>query len=175
MLPGRSLAGEEAERVRDAIRRLVSSAGTQTAAAKQLSVTQQTISDVLKGKAPGVALARRVAEALGVPLDALLAGTAQTERVVRDERYPNRTRAIRAARELGLSEDAIETVATMALKSAVDPAPEEWLDMIRDEARRLRFAIVAPRQTEAEAARSKAEIDALAEAEKPKPPPWRKK
>lgn len=62
---------------------------------------------------------------------------AMTEsRVEYDERYPNRGRAATAAQALGYSEEAIQEVQSMALKSDTDLEPEEWLDMMRAAHRR---------------------------------------
>lgn len=47
-----------------------------------------------------------------------------------DERYPNRARAIVAARALGRSPSAIAAVASQKLKSDVDLSPDQWLKRI---------------------------------------------
>lgn len=75
----RSLGTHELDHVREAIRRLIAQEGSQIAVAKRLGVSQPTLSNALSGlRPPGVGLARRVADALGIPLDALLSGRPTT-------------------------------------------------------------------------------------------------
>jgi hypothetical protein len=57
--------------------------------------------------------------------------------VVYEERYPNRAAAVRAARELGLTERAIQIVLGYSLASQNDPNPREWLRWIEEEEGRL--------------------------------------
>lgn len=140
------------------------------------ALKQRQVSKILRGQAePGFDYARKVAGALGQAVEALLAGREQGETVERPDRYPNRARAIVAARALGYSEGAVAAVAGIALKSAVDPEPEEWLEMIRSEARRIRLGLssgtplvapdVVPRGDEAERIREEGRRELAAEAE----------
>lgn len=70
---GRSLSPAESERLRDALRELVSRYGTQKDVAAKVGVTQQAISTVLgKNSAGSYALARKVAQALGRPVEVVL-------------------------------------------------------------------------------------------------------
>lgn len=85
--------------------------------------------------------------------------------IIYDERYPNRTRAIIAARALGRSELAIASVANMSFKDANDPSPDDWLKDIDAEERRLSREHRDPRGTSKAAAetksRNEAEIERL--------------
>jgi transcriptional regulator with XRE-family HTH domain len=107
--------------------------------------------------------------------------TPTDSRVERDERYPNRAKALAAARALGLSEEAIAEVASMDLKSDVDPEPLDWLEDIKSADRRAKYAAkvaIDPKAQEREAAAKVAEqarLDELAEAMRPKLPKKPKK
>lgn len=72
MLRGKSLSKAESDRVRAHLNRLVQTHGTQVAVAKLLGVSQQTVSQVLRGDAAGVVLAKRVADALSLTFDEVL-------------------------------------------------------------------------------------------------------
>jgi transcriptional regulator with XRE-family HTH domain len=174
MLSGRSLSGDEAERVRTALRRVVNDAGTQTAAAKSLEVTQQTVSDVLKGKAPGVALARRVADVLKVDLVDLLAGKTGVH-TERPDRYPARTKGLNAARALELDPEAIAHVLSAHYDNAEGEDAGWWLEEVRRVIRKRRQAAIDPRGAAREAGRSRAEVDAMEEATRPKLPSPKKR
>jgi transcriptional regulator with XRE-family HTH domain len=82
------------------------------------------------------------------------------ERVEYDARYPNLSKAIRAARDFGMMEMAIQNVASSALKSALDPHPAEWLADIQAEERRLR----RERRDPVGAAKARAESETRARA-----------
>lgn len=85
----KSLPEPEQRRVREALRRLVESeGGSQTAAAKRLGITQQTVSQVLGGDSPGVKMARAIAAAMQVPLDELLSGQRRETTVHYDSTRP---------------------------------------------------------------------------------------
>lgn len=75
----RSLSADESRRVRDAVDRLMREAGTQTELARRLGVSSQAISRVRKGEAPGVTIARRIAEATGEPIEKLLGGSSRED------------------------------------------------------------------------------------------------
>lgn len=155
MLRGKSLSGDEAERVRIALADVVRQAGTQTAAAKRLDVTQQTISDVLKGKAAGVGLARRVADALSISLDDLLAGRAASSPAEGD-RYPERAIAADLARRGGIDLEAIRLVQGIDAKGEEHTSRWQWLDDMRAQERDLKRKRADPRIQEEEDARAKA-------------------
>ena len=70
----RALASDEAGRVKEALQRLLTEAGTQRELARRIGVTPQAISRILTGGDAGPALARKVADAMGVPLEMLLRG-----------------------------------------------------------------------------------------------------
>lgn len=53
-----------------------------------------------------------------------------------DDRYPNRARAIAAARNLGKSETAISDVLEMSLKANEDPPADWWFEKIAEADRR---------------------------------------
>lgn len=169
-MPGaRTLAENEAAIVREGVRILVAveedagGRGAQTRVGKALGVSQQHVSRIIaQGSIEpiGWRIARsvariakrseRVTESMKQALDRVVGGLPEEEQVVRDDRYPNRARAIAAARSLGIDESAIAQVASVVLKSAVDPSPDDWFEMIRADARRLRFEAVAPVQVAAE-------------------------
>ncbi len=79
-------------------------------------------------------------------------------KVERPERYPNRANAIAFARSSGISENAINVVATMDLNSEVDPTPIEWLRLLEDAERRARYQ---PRGGRGSAAEERARAAAL--------------
>lgn len=70
----RTLATDEADRVRAAIAKMLESASSQRDLARRLGCSGQAVSRVLLGEAPGQTLARQVAEALDIPLERLLRG-----------------------------------------------------------------------------------------------------
>lgn len=65
-------------------------------------------------------------------------GAPERRWVERDERYPNRGRAVEMARELGLLEGAIEEVQSLMLHSEHDPSVRDWLEQIQRRDRQLR-------------------------------------
>lgn len=85
------------------------------------------------------ALAR--AAQVSVPWFVLGRGDPEEQSPLVDERYSNLARAAEAARALGtISESAIENVWERRLQAGSDPSPDEWLEDIRAENRRLRRA-----------------------------------
>ena len=72
----RTLAPDEAQRVKEAIERLLAKATSQRELARQLGCSPQAISRVTLGQDPGQTIARQVADALGIPLERLLRGDA---------------------------------------------------------------------------------------------------
>lgn len=85
----RALVSEEADRVKEALVRLLAEAGTQRELARRVGVTPQAISRVLTGGDSGPALARKVADAMGVPLELLLRGDTSGESGVLEPRFGN--------------------------------------------------------------------------------------
>lgn len=137
----KSLAPDDAERVRAALVRFVDAEGSQVAVARRLGVTQQSVSQVISGaSAPGVVLASKLASATGVAFDALLSGRPTTTRVVYDSRYPNLDAAIQfaGASSSPVSAEAVEHVRSFALKSAEDLPAEKWLEELRYAERSIR-------------------------------------
>lgn len=137
---GKSLSDDENRRVREAVRRLLEThGGNQSRLAPLLGIKQGTLSAFLREKhGAGYGLARRVAKLLETDVQVLLGHEPEAEgsHVEYDERYPNRAKAAAAARALGYSDEAIEVVQSMSLKSDEDLEPEDWLDMMRSEHRR---------------------------------------
>lgn len=71
----KGLRPDEAARVKAALERLLRECGTQTELARRLGVTKQGVQRVLSGDGrAGIALARRVADALGISIESLLSG-----------------------------------------------------------------------------------------------------
>lgn len=184
--------------LRHEVEEWIRSGRTITDLAKAVGVAGPSISQLRSGRnGAGLSMIGGFARVLGISMDELVARAAahaqehplppvaQTQ-VVRDDRYPNRAKALQAAELLGYSAEARAVVAGMALRSSVDPSPDEWLDEVRREDRRLRLGIGQPaaptaeEQAEAEArtkppgaaavlARRKAEAEKLrAEGEEAK-------
>lgn len=172
---GRSeLSPEEGERVRTAIGQLLTRSEYRktndtpnyAALGRDLDLTGQALSQMLDGKNdPSFLTAKKVAEKIGVPWATLLVGeppAPPTRVVVYDERYPNLSSAVVAARALGISEEAIERVHSVALSRDDDPSAREWLrkleateDDVRREHLRLQGDVDrANRQREADAKRA---------------------
>lgn len=63
------------------------------------------------------------------------------------DRYPNRVEAARFARASGVEEEPIRIVMSYELKSDDDPSPMWWLDQMRAEASRMKFARLTPEKT----------------------------
>lgn len=96
-----------------------------------------------------------IARAANVRLEWLLTGSGPREPfdasdgrtlVEYDDQYPNRARAVVAARALGYTEEAIAQVQGQHFAGQPDMEPEEWLDEIKTADRRLRRG-VAPMGT----------------------------
>ncbi len=150
-----------------------------SALARVAGLTPTTISTVRSGKrGVGRQALIRFAKAFGTSTDGLIAGaesfatlgvfaapeapTRPDSVVVRDEsdRYPERSKAIVAARALGLSEEAIADVSTWDLRDGAAMSGEDWLDQIRAEARRgKRLALQTPEAAARDKAAAIAEMD----------------
>ncbi len=98
---------------------------------------------------------RRFASAMGTSVEDVLghAGVTSVSLPSRtleyDDQYPNRARAVVAARALGYSEEAIVQVQTQHFAGQPDMEPEEWLEEIRSSDRRLRRGAKPPGRTAA--------------------------
>ena len=68
------------------------------------------------------------------------------------DRYPNRVEAAKFARASGVEEEPIQIVMSYALKSDDDPPPMWWLDQMRAEASRMKFARLTPEKSPEEVA-----------------------
>lgn len=124
----RSLRPEELDRVRAAVRQLIEREGSQVAAARRIGVSQPTLSNALSGlRPPGVALARQVALALGMPLDALLSGRPVATRPAPTlDRVPGYAEVEAAARAKApyLPEEAWARTRAMSGADLADLTPE---------------------------------------------------
>lgn len=126
----RSLGTHELDHVREAIRRLIEQEGSQIAAARKLGVSQPTLSNALSGlRPPGVGLARRLADALGLQLDALLSGrptTTREDNLPRLDRIPGYAEVEAAARARAPYLPAVAWEKTRAMSGAAlaDLTPE---------------------------------------------------
>jgi hypothetical protein len=111
----------------------------QTVAARKLDVSQTAISDVLadkRGMGPKLLFALRAHT--GATIEQILGAEAVPPAHVRapDDRYPARAAAIEAARKLGVAEDVLAEVASVKLKSEVDPGLSHWAREIEFRAER---------------------------------------
>lgn len=130
---------------------------SQRALSKAAGLNGVHIQQILSGyQTPNIAAktANGLAAAAGVSPDWILNGVGSPgEEMVRpvvelDEQYPNRARAVAAARALGsVPEEAIEQVLSVQWKGA-DMTPDEWLDELRSAARRLRGRALATRDAD---------------------------
>ena len=80
-----------------------------------------------------------------------------------DPRYPNKAKAVAAARALDLDPQAIEVVQSQDLQSNEDPPPLYWLDQIRMVADRLKWERRSPGEAAADRQRSQEHTDAMRE------------
>lgn len=137
--PGRpSLPSDAVERVRAAMKRLRDERyeGNVTKLGKALGISQSAVSqllaDVPKNR-PSFATTDAVARLLGVSVHELLSGPAEAV-VVEPDVYPNRARAVAAARLLGKDERAIERVRQIpGSKSDEDRPVGKWFERIEAE------------------------------------------
>lgn len=153
----KTLPREEIEAVRNLLRKVLQEdfAGKQLDMAKVIHLSQGYISDICaegSTKTFGTKVPRALKTYLGWTFDEVLRGQQDPGRQGRgrkggdvvelfadhDERYPNRIRALRAARELGYDPKAIEYVRSIALDADEDPEPEWWLEQMRAADRKLK-------------------------------------
>jgi hypothetical protein len=147
----KALREEENEAVRAFVRNIIRDRfdGNQSAAAKKWGVTQPMISDLLSRKrGAGMKLLSAVSTYSGISIDQILGKAPLPELIVElQDRYPNRVEAARFARASGVEEEAVQVVLSYELKSDDDPSPMWWLDQMRAEASRMRFARLTPEKT----------------------------
>ena len=120
----------ENEILRETVDRLVDVQGTQGKVGLLLGVTQGFISAFLKKKeTAGGSFARAIAEIVDVPLPELLGWADAAEKAESSDPYPNRRKALRAARLVKLSEHAIQTVRAIRIAPGeAEPSPLWWLE-----------------------------------------------
>lgn len=138
--------------------------------AKGIGVTKAQVSVIQSGdRGIGHKTAVGMAEFLGVPWEEFKRQAAEAYRsrpqarelrVVPDERYPNRARAIEFMRGQ-VDEEAIRRVQVMALLSDADLTPKEWADLIAEEHRRIRIQAVDPARAAEERSRNEALADEM--------------
>lgn len=147
----KALREEENEAVRAFVRAIIKDRfeNNQSAAAKKWGVTQPTISDLLSRKrGAGMKLLSAVSTYAGVSIDQILGKAPLPDLVVElQDRYPNRVEAAKFARASGVEEEPIQIVLSYELKSDDDPPPMWWLDQMRAEASRMKFARLTPEKT----------------------------
>lgn len=142
----KALREGENEAVRAFVRDIINQRfnGNQSAAAKAWGVTQPSISDLLsKKRGAGMKLLSAVSRFAGVSIEQLV-GRVPVTTIELQDRYPNRAEAAKFARAAGVEEEAVQVVLSYALKSDDDPSPMWWLDQIRAEASRMKFASLTP-------------------------------
>ncbi len=124
----RGFADDENAVLREAVQKLILTHGSQVKVAALLEVTQGFISSFMKERhGAGRGLGRRIAEASGTTLHAMLGWGGEAE----PEVYPNRARGIAVARLMGMPERAVATVRRMKLSpDAADHEPRWWWSMV---------------------------------------------
>jgi transcriptional regulator with XRE-family HTH domain len=143
------LTPEENERLRQ---RMMTALQTRfknvTDLASAIGRSQPSISDFLNAKGgASIETVRRFASAMGTSVEDVLghAGVTSVSLPSRaleyDDQYPNRARAVVAARALGYTEEAIAQVQGQHFAGQPDMEPEEWLDEIKTADRRLRRGV----------------------------------
>lgn len=126
-----ALTAEQDERVRDLLRELVAKDGSQSKTAKRIGYNQAVLSAYLGGKhRAGLPFALAIIEASGLQIWDVLDVPAPPLPVEPD-RYPNRGKAVVAARVVELSGDAIAVVQALSLREGeADPPARWWLEQI---------------------------------------------
>lgn len=125
----RALTESEDATIRDLVRQLVAKEGSQVAVAMHLGLKQPTISSYLAGRfTAGYGFARSVAAAYSTSLPRLFGWDDDPEDAT--DPFPNRGKAITAARAAELDERAIERLRKVGLAAGErDPAPRWWLTL----------------------------------------------
>lgn len=135
------LTSGQNRRLREAMKRLRDEAydGSVTALATALKRKQPSLSDFLNGRGGAsfetarrfAALVNRNVEDVLGPADEDPDASPPAVEIVRDDRYASRPRAAQAARLLGLSEQAISSVLSIALDADRDPGTEYWFRLMQ--------------------------------------------
>ncbi len=136
--PGKpGLTDKEADLVRSALRRLKAERyeDNDTKLGEALGVTQSAVSQMWAKNKPSFQTAERAADLLGLPVMELLGKAGRSVEPL--DPYPNRARAIQAAKLLGFDEADIARVqGHPGFKAEDDPPPLLWFKRIeraRDE------------------------------------------
>lgn len=131
-----ALTKAESDRVRAALERLWREAGTQRELGRRLGVTPQAISRVIQGQGAGVTLARKVAEALGISMEALLGGSeADVSDAVMEPRFANLSgwaemEAEARRRFRHVPAEAFEAVRNLRGARVPDVVTAEWIGQL---------------------------------------------
>lgn len=113
--------------------------------AADLGVSSEAIRKAVKTGEVGPLISRKLADHLGISVDALVAKhaapdapkSAPSRRVLETDRYPSRPGALAALTGAGIDPRLIDIIASMQFKSDDDPGPEYWLTIALREARGL--------------------------------------
>lgn len=148
-------------------------ARTDAALARLVKVSKQTVGDIRKGgRNVGTNTAMKIAEWLGVSWeqfksDATRAykerGPGRELHVEREERYPNRKRALDLVRD-EFDPEAVRRVESLDLHSARDPSPREWIERLEIEERNVKWEREHPDELAARRAADAARLRELVEA-----------
>lgn len=142
--------------------------------ATRLQVSPAHMTNVLKnGRGGGVSFETEVAAFLGMGVEELRRRAAaewrgpDEVRLVADDRYPNRAKAVEFMRPW-VSEEAIRQVQSISLQSPTDPEPKWWADQIESADRIVRMDLREPDRIAARDAQAERDGEAMEAATKPK-------
>lgn len=124
--------------IQAAMKELHAKHGSGSEVASLLGISQQAVNKATKYASAGLGVERALLGHLKLTLEAFVAKYAPPEEraplpdfvVEKDERYPNRARAIAAARLLRRDERAIARVASERLDADEDPPESWWFEQI---------------------------------------------
>lgn len=139
-----SVSDATAERYREALRGLVTQAGNQTRASRQLGVSGSAISQLLSGgNRPSLASIQKLAKVLRIPVDQIIGDAPAADP---EARYPNREMAIGLIQQAdGLPREDVATAAdefSVALHSRTEDMPALWwVDRIREQLLRRKLGV----------------------------------
>lgn len=112
--------------------------------ASAVGVSGEAIRKAVKLGEVGPLVSRKLADYLGITVDALVAKhapdsapPAPTKRAAEIDRYPSRSAALAALSSAGVDPKIVSIISTMAFKSDDDPGAEYWLTIAVREARGL--------------------------------------